>query len=194
MPLRLVIAFVSLSLISCEFFTTRTPEPPEGTGQTGWRFPESPEIALTNLSSAMARRSSADYIRVFISVEQNRFVYRFEPDPGTVSANPGRFDNWNIESERRHSQAMFAPSTTPLDSLVTIETAFDRQNILGDTAGVTIAYKLHVGHLSQGKPHDFEGRSEFRLLRQDDGGWYITDWIDTRSTGQACWSDLKTMF
>jgi hypothetical protein len=194
MQFRLTLATSLLLLVSCDLFSTRTPEPPTGSDNQGWTFPESPEIALANLHSAMGRRSSADYIRVFVSESSSSLGYVFQPDPVTISANPGKFDNWSVTNERQHSQSLFAPTNIPLDSLLNLETTVDRQTVVGDTAIISFGYLLHVGHKVDNRPRDFEGRADFRLIRFEDGGWYVVNWNDVRQTGKACWSDLKALF
>ncbi len=183
-----------LLVVSCDLFTTRTPELPEGTGNAGWQFPESPEIVLSNLRSAMARRSSADYTRLFVPANHALPAYDFQPDPGSAAANPGIFEEWNITREQKHSQSLFAPTNLPLDSLVLLELILDRRSLIGDTASLSCGYTLYIGHKIDGRPREFEGRAEFRLLRIDGGGWYIFIWSDTRASGEACWSDLKVLF
>lgn len=181
-------------VVSCGLFSTRTPETPEGSGNEGWTFPESPEIVLTNLNSAMGRRSSADYTRLFVQDNNTPLGYKFEPDASAAASNPGLFDGWNVTREQKHSQSLFSPTNLPLDSLVLLETTIDRQTSIGDTTDISFGYVLHLGHKVDGRPRDFEGRAEFRLLRQSDGGWYVFIWADTRATGKACWSDLKALF
>ena len=191
---KFFLASLVVTTVSCELFTTRTPENPEGTGNGGWQFPESPEAALENLNSAMGRRSSADYLRLFLHDNQSYPEFRFYPDPVSNASNPGIFDEWNTSREQKHCQSLFAPVNLPLDSLLTLETVIDRQTTLADTANLTVSYRLYVGHKIADRSRDFEGRAEFRLLRIDDGGWYILSWTDFRTTGKSCWSDLKALF
>ncbi len=183
-----------LLLVSCDLFTTRTPETPEGTGTNGWRFPESPRVAIDNLNSAMGRRSPSDYTRLFVATGVSQTEYSYQPDPGTASSNPGMFDGWGVTKEQQHSQSLFAPTNVPLDSLVLLTMRVERETSVGDTSNISIDYVLHVGHKIEDRPRDFEGRGEFRLIRVEDGGWYIVNWSDTRATGKACWSDLKALF
>jgi hypothetical protein len=184
----------SLLLSGCNMFSTRSPEAPEGGGSQGWNFPATPQITMDDLQSAVGRRSSADYVRVLAAPESSLPEYVFVPDQQTAAANPGAFDGWNLAREMKLAQALFAPVNLPLDSLAVLTISVERQTTLTDTTVFTCNYQMHLGHLLDRVPRDMQGRAEFRMLRANDGGWYIQQWTDTRVTGQACWSDLKAAF
>ena len=183
-----------LTLCGCDLFTTRTPEPPDGGGNSGWRFPSSASIVLDNLASSVGRRSASDYIRGFAAQESGLPEFEFVPDPQTAAVNPGVFDGWNLASEINLGQSLFAPTNLPLDSIATLELTVERQTSISDTVIVSCGYHLHLGLTSDRAPRDMSGRAEFRILKANDGGWYVQKWSDTRVTGEACWSDLKAAF
>jgi len=149
---------------------------------------------VSNLISAVGRRSSGDYIRTLAAAESGLPAFQFVPDPQSDAANPGAFDRWDLASELRYGQALFTPATLPLDSVAQLELTIERKSSLSDTASLGCHYALHLGHKLANAPRDMSGRAEFTLLKGSDGGWYIQRWVDLRDAGAACWSDLKAAF
>ena len=181
-------------LLSCDLFSTREPELPAGSSSGGRQFPSDPRIVIDNLIDAVERRSSVDYMQTFFAGEEDSTNFEFNPDPESVRSFPGRFDNWNLNQERRFAETLFAPATLPLDSLVTLEIAIDRETVIGDSAETTAQYTLHIGHLRDGAPRQMSGRMELKLFKGSGGGWTVQKWFDTRLAGSSCWSDLKAHF
>jgi len=180
-----------LCIVGCDLFSTRAPEPPDGGGNSGWRFPSSPSIVLDNLSSSVGRRSSSDYIRTLAAQESGLPNFEFIPDQQTATINPGVFDGWNLDREVSFGQSLFAPANLPLDSLAVLDLTVERQTSIADTAIISCSYHLHLGLASDRAPRDMTGRAEYRILKANDGGWYIQRWTDARVAGESCWSDLK---
>lgn len=190
----LLLATAALSAAGCDLFTTRVPEPPDGGDGAGWRFPASWQLALDNIRSAVGRKSSDDYVRTLAAAESGLPPYVWTPDPATVAAYPGLFDDWNLAREQQHIQKLFARTNLPDDSLALLELTVERQTPRGDTAEVSCGYRLHIGQRPDSSLREMEGIADFRILKSGDGGWYIQHWSDTRAAGKACWSDLKAAF
>lgn len=182
---------VAFIVAGCELFITREPEPPVGGAGDGWQFPQTPRIVLSNLASAIGRRSVVDYLHCFSEGDTANSTFRFQPDPLAAAEQPGFFDNWGLKQEQGHIQALFNPINLPLDSLAVLEYAIDRETLLNDSAALTASYDLHIGHIRAETPREMTGRLEFRLRRSESGGWFVHNWQDNRLDEQPCWSDLK---
>ncbi|MDP8228708.1 MAG: hypothetical protein P9M15_04580 [Candidatus Electryoneaceae bacterium] len=157
-------------------------------------MPHSPRTVLENLKTAIGRRSSVDYLRNLASVELGLEPFQFIADPQTSVNYKPIFDDWGIKQETAYAQALFSSSNLPLDSLAELTFTIEQETVLGDSATLNAHYDLHIGHLRDASPRMMEGHLEFRLLRGNDGGWYIQHWSDVRLGGQLCWSDLKAHF
>lgn len=178
-------------MAGCELFTTRPAEIPTGSNGEGWVFPSSPEIALTNITSSVGRRSSSDYLHSLANPSVGLPTFRFRSDPQTANANPGVFDGWNYDRETQFTQALFSPGNLPNDSISVFDLTIQHQSRVNDTSDVICGYSAHLGHKLDRLPRLMTGQAGFRILRATDGGWYITEWSDVRTSDQPCWSDLK---
>ena len=180
----------------CELFSTREPESPTGLSSSGWQFPRNPRTVLENLSNAIGRRSSVDYLHTFSSAVTEQGGFRFIPDPKTVNNHQGHFDGWDIERERKWAEALFNPGVLPSDSISSFSFDVDFEIVLGDSADISAIYNLHLGisDVLEFAPRRMEGRIDFKLRRGVDGEWLVTRWMDFRTTGEPCWSDLKAFF
>ncbi len=184
---------LSLLLLSgCELFSTRDPETPTGSSSGQWQFPTEPAVVLDNLQNAVGRRASVDYMRSFGIGEED--ILGFIPDPKTVANHPGVMDGWGFSREQKFVEALFNPAVLPLDSIASLTMEIIRETALADSAEISANYTLHLGHTVDNAPVEMEGRAEFMLNRGSDGGWRIHQWVDFRSSGAFCWSDLKAQF
>jgi len=189
-----IFLFISLAVLTgCELFETREPELPSGGTSGGWQFPRNPRTVLDNMTNAVGRWSSVDYLRTFTYDDIEITEYEFIPDPVTVINYPRHFDGWNLERERKHIVLLFNPMLRT-DSIAVVNFDIDRETVIGDSAGITARYNLHIGHKNNEAPRQMEGRVEFAMLRGTDGGWIVHRWIDSRIANEPCWSDLKAEF
>jgi len=192
-----IILFIVLAYIitGCDLFTTRTPEEPEEGTNIEWQFPHTPRLVVENLEVAISRKSSVDYMKSFIASNADIPEFIFEADPNTKSNNPGVFDDWDIECERSFVHSLFSLSNLPRNSLAELTIELTREPIqMGDSAGLSAEYNLHLEHTRNSAPRQMQGQLSFGLRRAADGGWYIQYWQDECIGGSQCWSDLKAEF
>lgn len=195
--MRIFLTLILLGVIlacGCELFSTREPESPTGLSNSGWLFPRDPRTVLENLSNAIGRRSSVDYLRTFSTDETEELGFIFIPDPKTVNNYPGHFDRWNLERERKCAEALFNPGVLPLDSISAFSFEIDFETVIGDSADISAIYNLHIGNVLENAPRQMEGRIGFKMERGENGEWTVQKWTDFRTTGEPCWSDLKAFF
>ena len=185
---------ILLWLCGCELFSTRSVEDPSGSSGVGWVLPLKPRTVLDNMQTAVGRRSSVDYLRSFASEDLGLEPFQFIADPQTSVNYKPTFDDWGIKQETAYAQALFSSANLPLYSLSEVSFVVEQETVLGDSATLNAHYDLHIEHLRDTAPRIMEGHLEFRLLRGNDGGWYIQQWSDVRLGGQKCWSELKAHF
>lgn len=175
-------------------FAIREAEPPTG-GRTPWIPPTSPTLVLANLRNAIAGKSVDNYLRCLSDGSSGRRPFVFIPDHGVASLNPGFFDRWGIVSEENYLRQLFA--VVPQDSLHRLELELLSENFFPDSAVVVENYVLTMHHTLRDPsyPRQAQGQAEFRLLLdQQSGYWYIWRWHDS-GTGQApSWSTFKAVF
>lgn len=156
-------------------------------------MPLTPETVLTNLESAVGRRSENDYIQSFASEDVGLEPFTFMADPQTAATYSGMFDEWSIIQERVFIQALFNDVSLPKDSVRSLEISVESA-VVDETASVEAHYILDVRHTRPSVPQLLRGRLTFKLLKGNDGGWYIQFWQDSREASHHCWSDLKAQF
>ncbi|MBC7186827.1 MAG: hypothetical protein H5U38_07330 [Calditrichaeota bacterium] len=186
---------LALVAVQCKNpFATREAEPPTG-GRTPWIPPTSPTLVLANLRNAIAGKSVDNYLRCLSDGSSGRRPFVFIPDLGVASLNPGFFDRWGILSEENYLRQLFA--VVPQDSSHKLELELVSENSFPDSAMVVENYVLTMHHTLRDPsyPRQAQGQAEFRLLLdQQSGYWYIWRWQDS-GTGQApAWSTFKAVF
>ena len=189
----ITILALAVTLSGCDLFSTREPETPTGGGSGGWQFPYTPQQALDNITDAVGRRSSVDYIRSLASPDIGLDSFLFQADPGAAANHPLLFADWRLDDETAFAQVLFSSATLPLDSIAELELTDEEVAVVGDSSRVRGGYDLHLGHLRGAAPRQMSGQLEWSLARGSDGGWYITVWRDYRAAA-SCFSDLKAQF
>jgi len=191
---ELIVISIMAALGGCELFTTREPEAPTGGGSGGWQFPLTPQQTMDNITDAVGRRSSVDYIRSLASPDAGLTSFLFQADPSAAANHPQLFADWGLDDETAFAQALFSSATLPLDSIAALDLDPQPATVIGDTARIRAQYDLHLGHKRGSAPRQMSGQLEWTLQRGSDGGWYIRLWNDYRNGSAPCFSDLKGQF
>jgi hypothetical protein len=183
----IALAVFALALPAC--FATREPGLPSPGSNTDWNSPTDPDILIANFSQAMATLNLVNYERC---LARDRFKFIVEP---TISGNNvGAFQRWTLQEELDYIKNLRARSTnTTANSL-----AFSNQrrnNLSADSIEYSAAYELRAYQNDTTFKYDtFRGNALLVLTRNRNNEWQIVQWQDNKSTGPACWSDLKQRF
>jgi hypothetical protein len=175
-------------------FTTREPEPPE---QNSSNFipPTTPEIVFANLKIAIQERNVENYIRSFVDTSRSSKSFTLIPDQGVAATNPGIFQNWRLEDERRYITQLL--QVTPSDSIRNLRFIEESRSETASTASFTQSYELILRHTRQTSniPTEFRGQSRFMLEKDQSGDWAIYRWEDfATNDADPSWSELKAFF
>lgn len=174
-------------------FTTRQPETPEH-GGLSFIPARTPEVVLINLRNAILEQNLENYLRSLGDTTRLAQGYTYIPDAGVASENPGVFERWSLENERRYFSQLRA--LLPDDSLRNLSLQPVQNTQFADSALFIENYTLTVRHLQQsrGVPAVFRGQARFFLAADQFGDWAIYRWED-RATGEApTWSLLKATY
>lgn len=180
-----------LVIASCDTFSTRVAESPEGEA-TEYVLPQEPADVLSNLKNSIRDRDSEVYQGLFT----NDFV--FVPDPGDLleleSVYPGVFDGWDIQAEIEIGKRILDETGTTISGL-----DFTSETLIAETDStyeILKDYQLFLRLEAFAKFEVYIGTARFSIRLDTDGLWYINRWEDARrDTGivadKDTWGKLK---
>lgn len=174
-------------------FVTRDPETPSA-GASTWIPPRRAEIVLQNLRNAILERNVENYLRCLSDSSRALPAFRFVADPLVASENPGTFETWSIENERRYFSQL--RSLVPADSLQFLSLTPVQNTQYGDSALLVQNYSLIVRHTQQrqGVPGEVAGQARFFMQVDRFGDWAIYRWEDRSLGEKPTWSVLKAIY
>lgn len=103
MRVVLSILLLSVSLASCDLFTTRTPDAPDVGSTFFWTAAGTPNTLLENFKGALQVADASNYAKCFISSHDTATiptVYTFTPRPGLDASSKVVFEGWTTQSEQ----------------------------------------------------------------------------------------------
>jgi hypothetical protein len=183
-PRLAAVLALAAALGGCDLFATREPEV-EGSQESLWTPPTSPEIVVTNLELAFEIGNINDYQRALTA----DFVFRADAsDVAQLEIDrPGEmvFDGWDRDVEVSTVTVIRGSADSVAVSLV----QFDDD--LGETVRL-LKYDYVVRIFGGGAESAFEGEAWFQVAQQGNGEWLIQDWEDVASVAAAeSWGILK---
>ncbi len=190
----LVAAFLpALTLVACNIFETRTPEPPS---QSSSNFVPAtdPSIVFSNMTNAFHDLNSVNYVKSFADSSTAGHNFSFEPTQEATVKYGGVFLTWNRQSEQQYFENM--RSKIPSGSTATLVwESLTAQSLQSDSAEYEATYSLTAPYTVATLPTQATGKAQFLLIADKSGNWVIWRWIDiTTSTSAFSWSDLKGAF
>ena len=176
-----------LFLSSCDFLSTRTAEPPDGSN-SGFVPPTSPDIVISNLTRAVNDLNVDDYISCF---EEN--LYEFIPSSDVYGQYAGVFSTWTLQKERSYFSSLILEkkdeSTTEL-----LISDIDYEINSTDSSVIYASYSWDMKEDVRDYSI-FNGSLRFTLCRDVSGLWYIKKWTDYSSSNETeTWSRVKAIF
>lgn len=185
----LAVALVG-SLVGCDVFSTRDPEPPEA-GVGTWLQPDTPDRVIENLSNAVTEMNSGNYLRSLAD------DFAFEPSQASRARDAALWQGWGRADEETYFSRLVASSS--FSSGHDLQLLDQTVNVQGDEKYVFDAnYILTVRHnrTSEEIPTEFQGRLIWEIEKSEEGLWYLRRWVDVDQESQsaASWSELKASF
>jgi hypothetical protein len=184
-------AVAALATGSCDTFSTRVAEEPEGEA-TQYVVPQDPVDVLSNLENAVRDRDTEIYAGLFT----DDFVFIADPSDVIEVENfyPGAFDNWDIAVETHVGERILDQSRTTISGV-----DFTAETLVGETDSTYEVLKDYQLFLRREAYESFDiyiGTARFSMRVESDGLWYIHKWEDARrDTGivadKDTWGKLK---
>jgi hypothetical protein len=191
MPRSLVIAIgisLSLNLVSCDLFKTRTPEEPSQQS-SNYVPPTDASLVLQNMVNAFKDRDVVNYSKSFSEAS-----FSFEPATSARTRYGGVFMTWDKTKEQQYFENV--KNSLQQNSTMTLEFIPLTSTNYQDSCEIGTSYHLNVPHTRTTVAKYFTGQSQFTIIRDPQiGYWYISRWVDVAvNPSDSTWSDLKGVF
>lgn len=192
----LLLILICITFISCDFFSTRTPEPPD-TGRSGFLPPTSATIVLTNFINSIKEKNSENFIACLSDSSTSNLTFSFIPSSEALVKFPGKFNIWNRTSELRSFNSVLSSiKDDEKPNLIFKKSLNDFENFSTDSAVFYSSYYLFIPHTKENLPTEYEGTIQLTINLHNQR-WSITKWIDISSmedSSKFSWSILKANF
>jgi hypothetical protein len=189
---KLFLLFICMIFfISCELFTTRTPEPPDD-NSVNYPPATSPGILLSNFNNSIKGLNTEYYYDCFLKPSGiDASEYNYVPDPDALARYGVIFNQWNALSERNFLIGL----KSSIESMINPQIIWENGNyevMTSDSAIYLGQYQLSVS--LQKKLENYFGIARLSFVRTNSGLWYIKSWQDFQlnfSDTTKTWSILK---
>ena len=192
----------SLTLSSCDIFSTRTPAAPDLGSTFIWTPAATPNDILTNFRGTIGVLDATNYTKCFISTKDSSVagdkpVFIFTPRSGLDASSRSKFDGWNNQSEQNfmtklHSSLVANPRLT----VTFTNTAISQSN--SSSAEINTNYLILLPIQSNSSiPPSISGSMILHMVlvttEQGTSEWRITSWSDfsLQSGNSVTFTDLK---
>lgn len=185
--IKVVIAILALSVISCGIFEPRTSEDPEKIAPWNHEAIIIDQIMENLEYSYNYAENSLKYIDIFTP----DFSFQFASQDITEHGTPAEL-NVSQESEmlfNLHKHLTAYKMTIAIDTLATLENQDD--SITNNSATLYRRYYITIG---DNNSQVYQGKAEFELILNPDNRWRIKVWKDFRSTSNQTWGKLKNEY
>ncbi len=192
-----IISCVMLVLASaCDVFPTRTPEDPINPN-SNIIPPTTPYLALDNFINSVNNAEYSNYTQCFASkISGQSKEFEYIPSGSSKANYPGLFNEWHSNEEIRNFKSIINSLKVETKPVLVINNiqynsfSADSVNLTGDySLSLEIKNNINVSH--------YLGQVLLSLYRENNGLWYINQWVDidskTDETGST-WSTLKASF
>jgi hypothetical protein len=181
---------MSVSLLSCDLFKTRTPTEPSASSSN--RVPPTePELVLQNMIYAFQDGNSVNYTKSFSDAS-----FTFEASGSAKGKYNVDWTIWNTTQEQTYfDNVKNKLQNNSKMSLTFTQTTYGTSS---DICDIITHYQLDVPHTAAGVAKTFIGQAQFQLVRDSKTSeWSIQKWIDNvigSTPSDSTWSDLKGTF
>ncbi len=188
---------MSMALLSCSLFETRTPEDPSGS-TSSFQQPTSELIVISNLQNSVKESNTDNFMRCLADTTQGaRRNFHFEPSSEALASYTEQFKVWTLQNERQAFNSMASKvASTTRSELVLSNGRFELR--VPDSAVYISDYILRVPHSSASISKIAAGYLRLTIVPNQLNQWSIERWTDAKSGSNdsipTTWSVLKAQF
>ncbi|MGA9118412.1 MAG: hypothetical protein WB699_03515 [Bacteroidota bacterium] len=184
---------LAIGLPACGLFQTRTPDAP--TQPSDSFIPATdPDAVVQNLQSAIAEKSSVNYVRCLADPSHAKQPYQFIPSATAAATYSGVFAQWNVDDERQYFQNLVARTAGKPTAFSNLVLAHKTILLSGDSTVVSYDYTFTFDHNDPSFPTVASGTMQLVLGPDNTNAWVIYRWTDFKTTNDITWSHFKGRF
>jgi hypothetical protein len=172
----LLCAGIVLTLHSCTFFETRSPEEPNTAG-TVFIPPTSPDIVVDNFVSAITSLDADNYVQCFAE------NYTFAPSAAAVAMYPSLFDGWSANDERQFLVSLKSLLGSNGATNFVLQ-GRDWTTLNTDSAILVTRYDMDFDYVSSTLASSYSGTLALTIVPTSSGLWAISKWQDFALEGE----------
>ncbi len=197
----IIVLTICFTLVSCDLFSTRTPETPDLGTTFIWTPAATPATLFDNITGTIVAVDASNYARCFISLQDTvapgvtPTTYTFIPRAGLDQSSRSIFDTWTVQSEQNFLTKLRASLVNNPKTIITITNkSIDQSN--ATTARISADYQIVLPLPSNSTlPGSISGSLIFQLVLvttpEGTKEWRIASWTDFALPAGKSISDLK---
>jgi hypothetical protein len=185
--------FLTLGLAACGLFQTRTPEAPTQPSDSFIPATDA-DAVVQNLQSAIAEKSSVNYVRCLADASHAKQPYVFVPSATAAATYAGIFAHWTVDDERQYFQNLVARTAGKPSAFSNLVLAHKTILLSGDSTVVSYDYTFTFEHNDPSFPTVATGTMQLVMGPDNTNAWVIYRWTDYKTTSDVTWSHFKGKF
>lgn len=188
---KIVSALVLTTLFfGCDLATTRDAEKPES-GRSSYVIATTSDQLFINLRNSFLERISKDYISSFVDSSFLNTPFVFTPSADAVFKF-GSLADWNLESEDIYFRNLVNETEDKGNIILTLELISN--SVEGNIESRNYNYSILLPAIDETTASFYEGNAFFKINLDNNNQWVITEWVDTKTSENPTWSELKGRF
>ncbi len=187
---KIILLSLTVSLLSCDLLTTRKAEDPQF-GRSSYIIATTPEQLFNNLQNSFREKIEQDYLSNFVDSSFLQIDYKFIPSSEAI-VKYDILSQWDLKAEKTY----FKNLINSLKDGESIQISFDfiSNSVEGNGEIHNLNYTILVPFISEDIETIYKGNSLFKINRDSNNQWVITEWIDSKTENYPSWSELKGRF
>lgn len=187
---KITIIFLLFLLVSCDLLTTRKAEDPES-GRSSYIIATTPEQLFTNLSNSFREKVEQNYLSSFVDSSFLDINYRFVPSSEAI-VKYNILSEWDLKAEETYFKNLI--NSLKEGESVQINFELVSNSVEGNGEIHNYNYTILLPFISEDIETIYKGNSLFKINRDANNQWVITEWIDSKTEDYPSWSELKGRF
>lgn len=189
-PKIIFLLVIGFNLISCDLLTTRDAEDPDQ-GRSSYVIATTGDQLFTNLKNSFTEKVLKDYESSFVDSSFLSLPYIFTPSSEAIFKY-SILSEWELEDESAYFQRLINEIGENDKIIVSLQLLSSSSS--GDSESRNYNYSISIPKINESTSSIYEGNAFFKIDRDENSQWVITEWTDTRTGDNPSWSELKGMF
>lgn len=187
---KIIFFTLILYFTGCDLLTTRNAEDPKS-ARSSYIIATTPEQLFKNLQNSFREKIEQDYLNNFVDSSFSSLNYNFTPSSEAI-VKYDILSQWDLKAEKTY----FKNLINSLKSGESIQISFDfiSSSVDGNSELHNLNYTILIPFISEDIATIYKGNSLFKINRDSNNQWVITEWIDSKTEDYPSWSELKGRF